>query len=140
MSLAIEEYFKYHPPTTEERRKRHNAINLIAMEFAKVLDSSVVDEDCKKMALFAIQQARMFANQGITVDELKGETREMPQGKTLEQFFDNHAGVAIDYRLRLDYKADGRLGFYIHPLNVNGQTWDFEVSGNLVSCQNSSEF
>jgi hypothetical protein len=54
--LPIDEYFKYHPPLTEER---------------KVLDESVLDEETKKMAFFSIQQARMFANQGATIDELR---------------------------------------------------------------------
>ncbi len=71
MNLPIEEYFKYHPPTTEERKAAHNIVNNTALEFAKVIDATVLDEDCKKMAMFAIQQARMFANQGITVDELR---------------------------------------------------------------------
>jgi hypothetical protein len=68
--LPIEEYFRYHPPKTEERKQKHNAVNDAALQFAKIVDASVVDEDCKKMAMFAIQQARMFANQGITVDSL----------------------------------------------------------------------
>lgn len=70
MSLPIEEYFKYHPPTTPERIHSHNAINEAALHFAQTVDKLVLDEDCRKMAFFAIQQARMFANQGITVDEL----------------------------------------------------------------------
>jgi hypothetical protein len=70
MKLSIEEYFKYHPCETEERRQKHKAINKSALDFAKVVDESVLDEDCKKMAFFAIQQARMFSNQGITVDSL----------------------------------------------------------------------
>lgn len=70
-SIAIKDYFKYHPPTTEERKAKHNEINEAALSFAQSLDSLVEDEDCKKMALFAIQQARMFANQGITVDDLR---------------------------------------------------------------------
>lgn len=69
--IPIEEYFKYHPPTTEERKAKHNKVNEGALSFAKIIDAMVSDEDCKKMALFAIQQARMFANQGITVDELR---------------------------------------------------------------------
>ena len=70
MSLPIEEYFKYHPPFTEDRKEKHNQINEDALSFAKVISSCVVDEDSKKMALFAVQQAKMFSNQGITVDEL----------------------------------------------------------------------
>ncbi len=73
MNLPIEEYFKYHPPLTEDRKEKHNQINEAALNFAKVIDSCVLDEDCKKMALFAVQQARMLSNQGITVDELVPE-------------------------------------------------------------------
>lgn len=69
--LPITEYFKYHPPLTEERKQLHDQANKLALDFALFLDANVQDEDCKKMALFAIQQARMFTNQGITVDELK---------------------------------------------------------------------
>lgn len=69
--LPIDEYFKYHPPLTEERKSIHDAINEAALSFAKVLDESVLDEETKKMAFFAIQQARMFANQGATIDELR---------------------------------------------------------------------
>lgn len=70
--LPIEEYFRYHPPTTIERKEKHEAVNQSALDFALLIDATIIDEDCKKMALFAVQQARMFANQGITVDELKG--------------------------------------------------------------------
>lgn len=73
MNLPIEEYFKYHPPKTQTRIAAHEGVNNAALEFAKLVNTSVQDEDCKKMAMFAIQQARMFANQGITVDELKQE-------------------------------------------------------------------
>lgn len=70
MKLPIEEYFKYHPPITEDRKNKHNTVNDAALQLAKVIDETVSDEQCKQMALFAVQQARMFANQGITVDEL----------------------------------------------------------------------
>lgn len=68
--ISIDEYFKYHPPTTDERKIAHDAINRAALAFAKEVEANVQDEDCRKFAFFAIQQARMFANQGITVDEL----------------------------------------------------------------------
>ena len=70
MSLPIEEYFKYHHPLKPERIKAHEAINQAALAFAKTVEENVVDADTRRMAFFAIQQARMFANQGITVDEL----------------------------------------------------------------------
>lgn len=66
----LEQQFKYHPPKTEERRQKHDRINKAALEFARVVVESVEDEETKNYAIFAIQQARMFANQGITVDEV----------------------------------------------------------------------
>jgi len=68
--LPIEEYFTYHPPQTEESKQKHETINRLTLELAKVIDELIENEETKKMALFALQQARMFANQGITVDEL----------------------------------------------------------------------
>ena len=69
--IPLAEYFKYHPPITAQRKAAHEEINQAALAFAEAIDSAVKDEDCKKMAVFAVQQARMFANQGITVDELR---------------------------------------------------------------------
>jgi hypothetical protein len=71
IELPIEEYFKYHPPLTEARIQKHNTVNETCLALAKILDQVVDDKDCKSMAMFALQQCRMFANQGITVDELK---------------------------------------------------------------------
>lgn len=68
--LSIEEYFTYHPVVTEDRRLAHEAVNAAALAFARVLEDNVKDEKTKDMAFFCIQQARMFANQGVTVDEL----------------------------------------------------------------------
>lgn len=71
MSIPIEEYFKYHPPLTDERISAHNQINEAALNFAKVVNSLVQNEESKKAAFLAIQQAKMFANQGATLDELE---------------------------------------------------------------------
>lgn len=69
--LPVEEYFKYHPPLTESRKIAHAKVNELALEFAKGINELVRDEECKRMAFNAVLQAKMFANQGITVDELK---------------------------------------------------------------------
>lgn len=71
--VVLEDYFKYHPILTTERIEAHDAINKAAYEFAKTIDKWVKDEQCKTHAIFSIQQARMFANQGATVDELYDE-------------------------------------------------------------------
>lgn len=69
--IPLQEYFKYHPPETDERKRAHEAVNQAALFLAEAIDANCIDPDCKKMAFFAVQQARMFANQGITVDELR---------------------------------------------------------------------
>ncbi len=69
--IPVEEYFTYHPVMTDGRRVKHESINHTALEFAKLIEHLVKDERCKEMAFFALQQCRMFANQGITIDELR---------------------------------------------------------------------
>lgn len=81
----IQEYFSYNPPKTEKRKFRHNQINEAALAFAFSVLKNVEDEDCQKMAFFAIQQARMFANQGITVDETVDKTLDETIDKTLDE-------------------------------------------------------
>ena len=71
--IDLDEWFKYHPVMTEERRLAHNTVNAAAQEFAEVIMNLVDDEECLKMAFYAVQQARMFANQGITLKETQGE-------------------------------------------------------------------
>lgn len=73
MSIPIEEYFTYHPPTTQKRIDKHNKTNDIYFKIAKYLNKIIENEDCLKMSLMMLQQSRMFANQGITIDELKGK-------------------------------------------------------------------
>ena len=68
--MKLEKYFKYHPPTTEERKTKHNKTNKAALRFAKEIENCVQDEELKKMAYYGVQQARMFANQGRTMDSL----------------------------------------------------------------------
>lgn len=66
----LKHYFEYHPIKTEERQGAHNAINDAARALARAVLVHVKNPDCVKMSLFAIQQARMFANQGATIDEV----------------------------------------------------------------------
>ena len=70
--IDIEEYFKHHPPD-EFRKKLHKKVNDAALEFAKVIMETVNNPRMKFTAINQIQQARMFANQGITIDDLPKE-------------------------------------------------------------------
>ena len=67
----LEDYFKYHPPTTEERVQQHQLINESAMEFAKAIESLELDEKWSEKIYDHIQMARMFANQAVTLKDIK---------------------------------------------------------------------
>ena len=69
--LTVKDYFTYHKCQTEERVEKHEDVNAAILDVAELLDHTIRDQDCKTMALFALQQCRMFAHQGITVDEVK---------------------------------------------------------------------
>lgn len=66
----LSSWFQYHPPQTQERREAHERVNKAAMAFAEVILDEVEDENLKLFAFYAIQQARMFANQAITIKEV----------------------------------------------------------------------
>jgi hypothetical protein len=109
LQLPIEEYFRYHPPTTPERQQKHALVNDASLQYCQALlewphgenliasittiqdaaKSVCTDETCLRWAMSAIdrawrssgegddvgvlmhvQQARMFLNQGVTIDEL----------------------------------------------------------------------
>ena len=106
--IPIEEYFRYHAPDTEERKAKHEAVNSNALALALALDAAskaiddlmravqknVYDPDCRMQAfevarelhelfsfkkyLFIVQQIRMFANQGITIDALRDKIEKKP--------------------------------------------------------------
>lgn len=67
---SIETYFTYQPLKTEHRKDVHQLINDASLAFAKIVSEYINDESTKQMALSAIMQARMFANQGAVIDEL----------------------------------------------------------------------
>lgn len=70
--INLEEFFKYHPPTTQERIEKHNAINNAAYNFAEIVLENVSDEDSIKLIMNHIQTARMFCNQSIVIEEIRG--------------------------------------------------------------------
>lgn len=69
LSVPLEEQFRYHPPTTEERKQKHDTVNNAALECAKALCGCVRDEHYQQKIIDAIQQARMLANQAVTFEE-----------------------------------------------------------------------
>lgn len=66
----IENRFRYHSPT-EEARRRHTAITEASIVFAKVVRDNVPHTRGQSLALTAIEEARMWANQGIATNHDK---------------------------------------------------------------------
>lgn len=69
--LNVDEMFEYHSIRTEERRVRHEKVDQAAKDFALVVDSCLQERELKTFALMSIYQARMFANQAITLAEVE---------------------------------------------------------------------
>ncbi|MEH1853746.1 MAG: hypothetical protein V7L11_19190 [Nostoc sp.] len=57
---------------------------------------------------------------------------------TLENYFQIHEGKAIDFRLRVQKDQSNQYSFYIHPQDIDGETWDFKVIGNFLECTTST--
>ena len=67
-------------------------------------------------------------------DEINWGPKRKIMDKTLESFFrDNIVKNVIDFTLRASITEDNRVVFYIHPLDVSGDTVDFEVDDNILS-------
>lgn len=82
--IPLEEYFRYHPPTTEERKAKHNEVNDTCLEVAKALTQPflsyaeihagigklkalaqiVKDETCLKWANWSIQSVWAVVKDG----------------------------------------------------------------------------
>ena len=67
----LEDYFKYHPPTTDQRIKDHALVNESALVFAKTLETLDLDPILFSKILDSIQTARMFANQAVTMKDIQ---------------------------------------------------------------------
>jgi hypothetical protein len=61
-------YFRYHKPN-EDQRRRMEAINTKATEFAASLWDNCPESAERTLALRAVEEARMRANQSIAVNE-----------------------------------------------------------------------
>ena len=66
----LKEVFLYHPPTTAKRIEAHKCINEAAYEYMSRLVSVVKDKSLLLSCYYAVQQARMLANQAVTFEEL----------------------------------------------------------------------
>jgi hypothetical protein len=72
LGLGIEEYFRYHPPTTEERKAKHGIINQASLAFAllqddlltykKALRDNVENKDCLELAIANAELAEDIAD------------------------------------------------------------------------------
>lgn len=56
--------------------------------------------------------------------------------KTLDSYLkENFAKGVIDHAIRAHVDDEGWVTFYIHPLNVDGETLDFSVTANNLRCK-----
>jgi hypothetical protein len=57
--------------------------------------------------------------------------------KTLQEYLtDSFQHGSVEHSMRSSVDSDGNVSFYIHPMNVSGDTLDFAVAGNdLVPLQ-----
>lgn len=53
--------------------------------------------------------------------------------KTFEEYLLHHKEKACDFRIRVDFTKE-KPSFYIHPLDVDGETLDYSVDGNFLNC------
>ena len=76
--------FQISPGSFEKRKQVHEAINKAALDFANIIFANVEESSLKMQAIMMIQQARMFGNQGATIDELRAleasNNRNIPKG------------------------------------------------------------
>lgn len=68
--VELEDRFRYHAPN-DEAKKRHEAITEASIVFAKIVRDNVPYSRGQSLALTAIEEARMWANQGIATNHDK---------------------------------------------------------------------
>lgn len=52
---------------------------------------------------------------------------------SFEDYLKSQLDKTCDFRIRAEM-VDGHPKFYIHPMNVDGDTLDYLVSGNQLEC------
>jgi len=72
MRISLEDQFKYHPPTTEERKIKHQRINEASLKYARELINIIGDDEGNQTVVNLIQQVRMLCNQIVTYQDLQG--------------------------------------------------------------------
>lgn len=68
MKLRLENSFKYHAPK-EDQAERYEAIRAAGLEFALVVVSNTLGSREQSLAITAIEEAVMRANQAIALNE-----------------------------------------------------------------------
>lgn len=64
----LENRFRYHPPTTQARKDAHARVTEITLAAAKEIRDIVPPGRGLALALSNLEEARMWANQGIACD------------------------------------------------------------------------
>jgi len=60
--------------------------------------------------------------------------------KTLDKYIkENHERGIIDHALRANVDENGRITFYIHPANAEGDTLDYELNDEMLYSRQCEE-
>lgn len=65
--------FRYHPPTTESRRQKHQAVTEECLALALRLAEICPEGRGLSIALTKLEEARMWANQALACDSLTAD-------------------------------------------------------------------
>jgi len=71
MIVRVEKEFTYHPPETQEVRAQHEAVNQMFIAFARGIIKYVPEGRELSLVITALQEARMWANAGIALNQDK---------------------------------------------------------------------
>lgn len=73
MNVKLEDYFKYHPPTTPKRIAKHEAINNAAFNFVEIVRENVDNDLSFRDIMQWIIIAKNKANETVMIQELNNQ-------------------------------------------------------------------
>lgn len=72
--LNLKKIFSYHAPKDAEQIGRYNEIRNAGLAFANIIESKTPECPEQTLAIRAVQQAVMWANAGIAINEAEDDT------------------------------------------------------------------
>ncbi len=122
---------------------RRNRIDLLTPSESLIFaaQQSVEVTGCHPLlteAAILLRQARDKVADYIDQEQSRqNKMKTLPVLTTLEDYLKANIKEGCEFRLVIKNSVDGNVEtpeFYIHPLNRNGDTLDYKVSGNVLEC------